>query len=113
MPRLKTIILYQNQPKIKLFLQKNAKFLILQKNTISPPPPHCEFLAMRLHMQPILQSNSVVIRVTFSVNASYFWTLMGMTVSLTCFHANWNHSSTTYSDALLQINTDTLKTRYD
>ena len=37
-PRFKSIILfYQNSPKMKLFLQKNAKFL---SAGASPPDPH-------------------------------------------------------------------------
>ena len=74
-PRFKSIIFNQNSPKIKLFLQKNAKFLsaggstprpsrlrrlgALPPNTQPPaaggyapkPPkqlPHCEFLATSL-----------------------------------------------------------------
>ena len=52
MPRFKGIILYQNIPKIKLFLQKNAKFSSAGDSPPrppKPPPPHCEFLATRLH----------------------------------------------------------------
>ena len=62
MPRFNSIILYQNIPKIKLFLQKNAKFSRAggfapkppklphpPPPPPPPPPPHCEFLAMRLH----------------------------------------------------------------
>ena len=48
-PRFKNIIFNQNIPKIKLFLQKNAKF---SAGGFAPKPPkqlpHCEFLATRL-----------------------------------------------------------------
>ena len=64
MPRFKSIIFYQNSPKIKLFWQKNAK--ILSAALGAPPPdsrasgswgfcpqkpkttPHYEFFATRL-----------------------------------------------------------------
>ena len=64
MPRFKNINFYQNIPKVKLFLQKNAKFFLVL--VASPPDPrasngswgfrtqafktspHCEFLATRL-----------------------------------------------------------------
>ena len=36
MPRFKSIILYYNSPKIKLFLQKNAKF---SSDGARPPDP--------------------------------------------------------------------------
>ena len=52
MPHFKSIILYQNIPKIKLFLQKNAKLSSAGGSARGPPkqfPPHCEFLATRLH----------------------------------------------------------------
>ena len=59
-PRFKSIIFfYQNSPKMKLFLQKNAKFL----SAGAPPPepytpntqlfPRCEFLATRLSVARI------------------------------------------------------------
>ena len=50
MPRFKSIIFYQNSPKMKLFLQKDAKFLIAGGSAPRPPKqlPHCEFLATRL-----------------------------------------------------------------
>ena len=42
-PRFKSIIFYQNSPKIKLFLQKNAKFLSsgggAPRPPKQPPPP--------------------------------------------------------------------------
>ena len=50
-PRLKSIIFfYQSSPKIKLFLQKNAKFLSAGDSApISPThSPYCEFLATHL-----------------------------------------------------------------
>ena len=52
-PRFKSILFFnQNSPKMKLFLQKNAKFLSAGDSAptppIQPPPPHCEFLATRL-----------------------------------------------------------------
>ena len=50
MPRFKSIIFYQNSPKIKLFLQRDAKFSIAGVSAPGPPKqlPHCEFLAKRL-----------------------------------------------------------------
>ena len=50
MPRFKSIIFYQNCPKIWLFLQKDAKFSIAGGSAPKPPKqlPHCEFLATRL-----------------------------------------------------------------
>ena len=63
MPRFKSINFYQSIPKIKLFLQKNAKFFCaggsgprspsLQRRLGVRPQtlktsPHCEFLATRL-----------------------------------------------------------------
>ena len=51
-PRFESIIFNQNtsSPKIKLLLQKNAKFLIAGGSAPRPPKqlPHCEFLAARL-----------------------------------------------------------------
>ena len=48
MPRFKSIIFfYQNSPKIKLFLQKNAKFSS-PKTQDPKAAPHCEFLATHL-----------------------------------------------------------------
>ena len=74
-PRFKSIIFNQNSPKMKLFLQKNAKFSSAGSSAPRPPclrrlgafppnsqipaaggfaprppkqPPHCEFLATRL-----------------------------------------------------------------
>ena len=45
-PRFKSIF-YQNSPKIKMFLQKNAKFLSAGGSAPRLPkqPPHCEILA--------------------------------------------------------------------
>ena len=63
MPRFKSIICYQNSPKIKLFLKKKAKFSsaggfaprspCLRRLAALPPhpqtqTPNCEFLAARL-----------------------------------------------------------------
>ena len=63
MLRFKSIIFYQNSPRIKLLLQKNAKFFsaggsaprhscLWQLGTLRPDPqntpPHCKFLATRL-----------------------------------------------------------------
>ena len=45
-PRSKTLFLYQNSPKIKLFLQKNAKFLSAEDSAPRPlkqPPPIANF----------------------------------------------------------------------
>ena len=39
MPRFKSIIFYQNKPKIKLFLQKNAKFSSAGASAPSAPGP--------------------------------------------------------------------------
>ena len=51
MPRFKSIILHQNIPKIKLFLEKKMQnFQAL--GGLPPDPqnnPHCESLATRLH----------------------------------------------------------------
>ena len=81
--RFKSIIFYQSSPKIKLFLQKNAKFSSAGGSTPNPPasggrgfrpqtqlssggwrlrpqtpetapPPHCELLATRLIKPEIL-----------------------------------------------------------
>ena len=49
MPRLKSIIFYQNSRIIKLFLQKkNANFGALPADPQNTP--HCEFLATRLFL---------------------------------------------------------------
>ena len=37
MPRFKSIIFYQNSPKIKLFMQKNAKFSSVEGSAPRPP----------------------------------------------------------------------------
>ena len=49
-PRFKSIVFNQKIPKMKLFLQKNAKFSSAGGSAPRPPkqPPHCEFLATRL-----------------------------------------------------------------
>ena len=61
MPRFKSTILYRNIPKVKLFLQKNAKFSsaggsdprVSGGRGLSPQTlktaPHCEFVAIRRH----------------------------------------------------------------
>ena len=46
MPSFKSIIFYQNSPKIKLFLQKNAKF-----SSAGGYVPYCKFLATRLNVR--------------------------------------------------------------
>ena len=55
-PRFKALLFYQNSPKIKLFLQKNAKFSNAEGFAPRPlkQPPLCEFLATRLglHLHP-------------------------------------------------------------
>ena len=49
MPRFKSIIFYQNNPKIKLFLQKSAVFERWGLRSQTPKTaPHYEFLATRL-----------------------------------------------------------------
>ena len=50
MPRFKSVTFYQNSAKIKLFLQKNAKFLSAGSSARRPPKqPHpLQFLATRL-----------------------------------------------------------------
>ena len=53
MPRFKSNIFYYNSPKIKLFLQKHAKFSsarVPPPDLQNSPPPHCEFVATRLKM---------------------------------------------------------------
>ena len=39
MPRFKSIVFYYNSPKIKLFLQKNAKFSSAERWGLCPPTP--------------------------------------------------------------------------
>ena len=51
MLRLKSIILYENKPKIKLVLQKNKIFRVLGAVPQTPehsPSTHCRFLITRL-----------------------------------------------------------------
>ena len=50
MPRFESINFYQKIPKIKLFLQKNAKTFVCWGLRPQTPKtfPHCEFLATRL-----------------------------------------------------------------
>ena len=70
MPHLKNINFYQNRPKIKLFLQKNAKFSSAGGSAPDPRasggwglrpqppqthPPHCKFLATRMLQTPNTQ----------------------------------------------------------
>ena len=43
MPRFKSVIFYQNSPKIKLFFQKDAKFLITVCN-LQTTDPQSSFL---------------------------------------------------------------------
>ena len=52
-PRFKSIIFTQNSPKMKLVLQKNAKFLSAGGSALRPPvPPAAGGLAPRPPKQP-------------------------------------------------------------
>ena len=59
MPRFKSIILYQNIPKIRLFLQKNENFQVLGAPPTdpqnSPPPLRIFGYAPALHTVVILK----------------------------------------------------------
>ena len=61
MPRFKSIIFYQNSPKIKLFLKKNAKFL--SAGNFAPRPPCLRRLGALPpdpHTQPPLRISAYV-----------------------------------------------------
>ena len=87
-PRFKSIIFNQNSPKIKLFLQKNAKFSSAWGLPSNPQPPaaggfaprppkqlpHCEFLATRLdHTMGLFYSFVIGLRPTRAKNSDWVW----------------------------------------
>ena len=57
MPPFRSIFFYQNSPKIKLFLPKNAKFLSAGGSAPIPPnqPPHSKFLPSCLTLSHIFE----------------------------------------------------------
>ena len=65
MPRFKSIIVYENSPKIKLFLQKNAKFRAL---VALPPDPQNSPFPLRISGYAPVCSN-LVCRAEKSKNA--------------------------------------------